>query len=128
MLKSTALAALSLLTLSGAAYAGDYHRNLAFQPTGPQPIMNIVEAGGGTVAGTVGAVSEMWFVLNDGEMEIPVTGDGFLPEGIRSGDQITVIGGIWQGAIQADQIIRQDGTAFGRDVFQDRPRHYADND
>ena len=113
MLKSTALAAFSLLTLSGAAYAGDYHRNLAFQPTGPQPIMDIVEVGGGTVAGTVGTVSEMWFVLNDGEMEIPVTGDGFLPEGIRSGDQITVIGGIWQGAIQADQIIRQDGTAFG---------------
>ena len=112
MLKSTALAALGLLTLSGAAYAGDYHRNLAFQPTGPQPIMDIVEAGGGTVVGTVGTVSEMWFVLNDGEMEIPVTGDGFLPEGIKSGDQI----------------IRQDGTAFGRDVFQDRPRHYADND
>ena len=114
MLKSTALAALGLLTLSGAAYAGDYHRNLAFQSTGPQPIMDIVEAGGGTVAGTVGTVSEMWFVLNDGEMEIPVTGDGFLPEGISSGDQSTVIGGIWQGAIQADQIIRQDGTAFGR--------------
>ena len=69
----------------------------------------------------------MWFVLTMRKWD-PGHRRRLLPEGIRSGDQITVIGGIWQGAIQADQIIRQDGTAFGRDVFQDRPRHYADND
>jgi cytochrome c-type biogenesis protein CcmE len=129
MLKSTTLAALGLLTLSGAAYADDdHHRPLAFQPTSPQPIMEVVEAGGGTVTGTIGTVAATWFVLNDGEIEIPVISRGFLPDGIQSGDRITVIGGIWEGAIQADQIIRQDGTAFGHDVFPDRPHRYADND
>lgn len=128
MLKTTALAALALLTLSGAASAGDHHRTQAFQPASPQPLMAVVEAGGGTLTGTVGTVAATWFVLSDGEKEIPVTSHGFLPEGIQSGDPITVVGGIRHGGIRADQIIRQDGTAFGRDASQDRPRRYADND
>ena len=128
MLKTTALAALGLLTLSGAASADDDHHRTRLQPTSPQPIMDVVEAGGGTVAGTVATVAAKWFVLTDGEKEIPVTSHGFLPEGIQAGDQITVTGDIRRGGIRADQIIRQDGTAFGRDAFQDRSRRYADND
>lgn len=127
MLKTTTLAALGLLTLSGAASAGDHHRAQAFQPTSPQALMDIVEAGGGTVTGTVGTVAATWFVLSDGEKEIPVTSHGFLPDGIQAGDQITVVGSIRHGGIRADQIIRQDGTAFGRDVSPDR-RRYAAND
>lgn len=125
MLKSTALAAFGLLTLSGAAYAGDHHR---FQSTGPQPLMEVVQAGGGTVTGTVGTVAVSGFVLTDGEREIPITSHDFLPEGIQSGDQITVVGGIRRGALRAEQIIRQDGVAFGRDADQERPRRYADKD
>ena len=128
MLKTTVLAALGLLTLSGTVAAGDHHHAQAFQPSSPQALMDVVEAGGGTLAGTVGTVAATWFVLSDGEKEIPVTSHGFLPEGIQSGDQITVVGGIRQGGIRADRIIRQDGTAFGRDAFRDRPRRYADND
>lgn len=127
MLKSTVLAALGLLALSGAAYAGDRHRIQAFQPTGPQPIMDVVEAGRGTVTGTVGTVAANTFVLGDGEREIPITSHDLLPDGIRSGDRITVVGGIRRGALRAEQIIRQDGVAFGRDVFHDRARRYADN-
>ena len=86
-----------------------------------------IDAGGGTVSGTVGKVAANWFVLSDGEREIPVTSRAFLPDGIQSGEQITVVGGIRRGAIQAKQIIRQDGTAFGRDAFQDRrSRHHDD--
>lgn len=120
MLKTTALAALGLLTLSGAASAGDHHHT--------QALMDVVEAGGGTLTGTVGTVAAKSFVLSDGAMEIPVTSHRFLPDGIQSGDQITVVGSIRQGGIRADQIIRQDGTSFSRDASPDRPRHYADND
>lgn len=127
MLKSTVLATLGLLTLSGVAYAGDHHRIEAFQPIGPQPIMDVVEAGGGTLTGTVGTVAANSFVLGDGEREIPITSHDFLAEGIQSGDRITVVGNIRRGALRAEQIIRQDGVAFGRDVFQDRARRYADN-
>ncbi|QCG94857.1 hypothetical protein E6C67_13450 [Azospirillum sp. TSA2s] len=131
MLKTTALAALAalgLLTLSGAVSAGDHHRAQAFQPSSPQALMAVVEAGGGTVTGTVVTVAAKSFVLTDGEKEIPVISHGFLPDGIQSGDRITVVGGIRHGGIRADQIIRQDGTAFGRDASQDRPRRYVDND
>ena len=132
MLKTTALtgvltgvlAALGLLTLSGTASAGDHHRAHAFQPSSPQALMDVVEAGGGTLTGTVGTVAATWFVLSDGEKEIPVTSHGFLPEGIRSGDQVTVVGGIRQGGIRADWIIRQDGTAFGRHESSDRPKPF----
>ncbi|MCM8739346.1 hypothetical protein M5E06_35310 [Azospirillum sp. A1-3] len=127
MLKTTALAALGLLTLSGGVSAGDHHRAQAFQPSSPQALMAVVEAGGGTVTGTVGTVAATSFVLSDGEKEIPVTSHGFLADGIQSGDQITVVGSIRHGGIRADQIIRQDGTAFGRDASLDR-RRYADND
>lgn len=125
MPKSIALAALGFLTLSGAAYAGDHQR---FQATGPQPLMDVVDAGGGTVTGTVGTVAASGFVLTDGEREIPITTHDALPEGIQAGDQITVVGGIRRGGIRAEQIIRQDGVAFGRDAFQERPRRYADKD
>ncbi len=128
MFKTTALAALSLLTLSGAASAGDHYRTQAFQPASPQPIMDVVEAGGGTLTGTVGTVAATWFVLSDGERDIPVTSHDFLPQGIRPGDRITVVGGIRHGGVRADQIIRQDGTAFGRAASPDRSRRYADND
>jgi cytochrome c-type biogenesis protein CcmE len=125
MLKSTVLAALGLLTLSGAAYAGDHQR---FQATGPQPLMDVVDAGGGTVTGTVGTVAASGFVLSDGERAIPIASHDLLPEGIQAGDQITVVGGIRRGALQAERIIRQDGVAFGRDADQERPRRYADKD
>ncbi len=128
MLKTTALAALGLLTLSGAASASDHHHTQALQPSSPQALMDVVEAGGGTLTGTVGTVAAKSFVLSDGEKEIPVTSHRFLPNGIQSGEQITVVGSIRQGGIRADQIIRQDGTSFGRDASPDRPRHYADND
>ncbi len=128
MLKTTALAALGLLTLSGAASASDHHHTQAFQPSSPQALMTVVEAGGGTVTGTVATVATKSFVLTDGEKEIPVTSHGFLADGIQSGDQITVVGSIRHGGIRADQIIRQDGTALDRDASQDRPRRYADND
>ncbi|WP_448189200.1 cytochrome c maturation protein CcmE [Azospirillum sp. sgz301742] len=130
MLKTTALAALVALTLAGTAQAGDHHpRSQAFQPTGPQPIVDVLKAGGGTVTGTVGKVAANWFVLNDGTNEIDVTGRDFLPEGIESGTPITVVGGVRQGAIQASQIIRADGTSFGQDAFQDRRngRHHDDD-
>lgn len=128
MLKTTLLAAFGILSISGGAYAGDHHAIRAFQPTGPQPIMDVVEAGGGTVTGVVGTVAASTFVLSDGAHEIPVSSHDLSPEGIQSGDRITVVGGIRRGAIRAEQIIRQDGVAFGRDTLRDRARRYAGNE
>ena len=124
MLKTTALAALGLLTLSGAASAGDHPRTQAFQPSSPQALMDVVEAGGGTLTGTVGTVAAKSFVLSDGAKDIPVASHGFLADGIQAGDQITVVGSIRHGGIRADQIIRQDGTAFGRHESSDRPKPF----
>ena len=128
MLKAVSLAALLAATLAtGAAWAGD-HRRADVQPASPQPIADVLKAGGGTVTGTVEKVAANWFVLTDGRDRIDVASRGFLPDGIRSGDQITVVGGVRQGAIQAGQIIRQDGTAFGRDAMQKHEgRHGRDN-
>jgi len=133
MLKTNALAALTVLAalaFSGTAQAGDHHhrRAQAFQPTGPQPIMDVVDAGGGTVTGTVGTLAANWFVLNDGTSEIPVTSRGFLPEGLQSGDQVTVVGDVRRGAMQVSQIIRADGTSLGQDAFQERRRRHHDDD
>ncbi|MBK1837473.1 cytochrome c maturation protein CcmE [Azospirillum sp. YIM B02556] len=120
MLKSVTLAVLltAALASSGTARADDRPRTPAFQPTSPQPIAEVVKAGGGTVTGTVETVAATWFVMTDGSDRIDIASRGFLPDGIRSGDQITVVGGIDQGALQADRIIRQDGTAFGRDTLR----------
>lgn len=127
MLKAVLLATLLAATLgAGAARADDGHRRAAaVQPASPQSIAEVTKAGGGTVSGTVEKVAANWFVLTDGRDRIDVASRGFLPDGIQSGDQITVVGGVRQGAIQAGQIIRQDGTAFGRDALrmQDGRRH-----
>ena len=127
MLKAAILATLLAATLgTGAARADDDHRRAAaVQPASPQSIAEATKAGGGTVSGTVEKVAANWFVLTDGRDRIDVASRGFLPDGIQSGDQITVVGGVRQGAIQAGQIIRQDGTAFGRDALrmQDGRRH-----
>lgn len=128
MLKAATLAALLAATFAaGAARADDddHRRATAVQPSSPQSIAEAVKAGGGTVAGTVETVAANWFVLTDGRDRIDVASRGFLPDGIQSGDQITVVGGVRQGAIQAGQIIRQDGTAFGRDALrmQEGRRH-----
>ncbi|PWC50282.1 cytochrome c maturation protein CcmE [Azospirillum sp. TSA6c] len=132
MLKAATLATLLAVTLAagaaGAARADDdddHRRAATAQPASPQSIAEAVKAGGGTVAGTVETVAANWFVLTDGRDRIDVASRGFLPDGIQSGDQITVVGGVRQGAIQAGQIIRQDGTAFGRDALrmQEGRRH-----
>jgi len=128
MLKAAAIAALAALTLSGAAHAGDHHRHAAQQPTGPQPIADVLKAGGGTVAGTVDTVNATWFVLTDGQNRIDVTSRGFLPDGLQAGNPVTVVGRVRHGAIQASQIIRDDGTAFGQDRFRDRRGHDDDDD
>lgn len=130
MLRTLALAAIAATTISSAAQADDHRRAAAVQPTGPQPIVDVLKAGGGTATGTVGKVAANWFVLNDGRDEIDVTSRDLLPEGLQTGDQVTVVGGIRQGALQAGQIIRQDGIAFGRDAFQDRggSHHGRDHD
>lgn len=126
MLKAVSLPTLLAATLlaatlaTGSARADDHRRAAAIQPTSPQSIADVTKAGGGTVSGTVEKVAANWFVLTDGRDRIDVASRGFIPDGIQSGDQITVTGGVRQGALQAGQIIRQDGTVFGRDAMQMR--------
>ncbi|MBP2229450.1 hypothetical protein J2847_002749 [Azospirillum agricola] len=106
------LAALAALTLSAAARADDDRR--ARQPGGPQPVIEVLKAGGGTVSGTIGSLAANRFVLNDGRDEIDVASRAPLPEGLNAGDPITVVGKFDDGVLRPRQIIRQDGTAFGR--------------
>ncbi len=115
MQKTIALAALALAALAGTAHADDDRRWTAAL-SGPQPIIDVLKAGGGTTAGTVSKVAATWFTLTDGRDQIDVTTKGFLPEGLEAGQQVTVVGGVRQGAIRASQVIREDGSAFGRDV------------
>jgi len=136
MLRTTLIGALALMTLTGAAQADD-HRRWAAVPGGPQPIADVLQAGGGTAAGTVSKVAATWFVLDDGRDRIDVTTKGLLPEGLQPGQQVTVVGGVRQGAIRASQIIRDDGSAFGRDASRGsregredrrhRDRHHDDD-
>lgn len=128
MSKTAIVAVLAALTLSGAAQAGDRHRARTFQATGPLPIVEVLKAGGGIATGTVGTVAANWFVLNDGQTEIDVTSHDMLPDGIQTGAPITVVGAVRRGAIQASQIIREDGAAFGGDAFQEGRRRHHDDD
>ncbi|HYH20869.1 MAG TPA: cytochrome c maturation protein CcmE [Azospirillum sp.] len=126
MLKTTLLTALAALAAVGSAQAGDHHRRAdAVQPGGPQPIAEVLKAGGGTVTGTVGKLNATWFVLDDGQSTVDVTSRGVLPEGLQAGSPVTVVGRVRGNALQANQIIRDDGAAFGRDRHHDR--HHDDN-
>lgn len=134
MLKTSLIAAATLLTLAAVApvQAGERHRDqdrhAAFQPSAPQPIAEVVKAGGGTVSGAVQSVAATWFTVTDGRDAITVANRGFLPEGIETGAPITVVGGVHQGAIHAAQIIRDDGTSFGRDALRGRGERKHDDD
>ncbi|WP_448192661.1 cytochrome c maturation protein CcmE domain-containing protein [Azospirillum sp. sgz301742] len=115
MLKTVTFAAAALALAAGAAQAGDHHgRDRGAAAGAPQPIAELTAAGGGTTIGTVSKVAANWFTMSDGRDQIDVTTKGFLPEGLQPGQQVTVTGGMRQGAIRASQIIRDDGTAFGR--------------
>lgn len=112
MLKILPLAALAFAMTAGAARAGDHHGFRA-AGSGPQSIAELMGAGGGTATGTVSKVAATWFTITDGRDRMDVTTKGFLPEGLQPGQQVTVVGGMRQGALRASQIIRDDGTAFG---------------
>ncbi|PWC31754.1 cytochrome c maturation protein CcmE [Azospirillum sp. TSO22-1] len=127
MLKTATFAALALALTAGAAQAGDHHRRDRAAAAGaPQPIADVLGAGSGTTTGTVSKVAATWFTMNDGRDQIDVTTKGFLPEGLQPGQQVTVTGGVRQGAIRASQIIRDDGTAFGRQDGRRERRHHDD--
>jgi cytochrome c-type biogenesis protein CcmE len=134
MLKITLFATAALATLAAVApvQAGERHRDegrhAAAQASAPQPITDVLKAGGGTVSGTVQSVAATWFAVNDGRDVIAVDNRGLLPEGIETGAPITVVGGVHQGAIHAAQIIRDDGSSFGRDVLRGRGDRKHDDD
>jgi cytochrome c-type biogenesis protein CcmE len=131
----TPFAAVALLTLAAIAavapvQAGERHRNqdrhAATQASAPQPIADVVKAGGGTISGAVQSMAATWFTVSDGRDAIAVENRGLLPEGIETGAPITVVGGVHQGAIHAAQIIRDDGTSFGRDALRGGRKHDDD--
>ncbi len=125
MLKTATFAALTLTLVAGTAQAGDHHRR-DHAATAPQPIAEVMAAAGGTTTGTISKVAATWFTLNDGRDQIDVTTKGFLPEGLQPGRQVTVTGGMRQGAIRASQIIRDDGMAFDRAEMR-RDRDHDDD-
>lgn len=126
MLKTVTFTAAALALIAGTAQAGDHHRRDRGAVAGaPQPIAELTNTGAGTTTGTVSKVAATWFTMNDGRDQIDVTTRGFLPEGLQPGQQVTVTGGMRGGAIRASQIIRDDGTVFGRGEMR-RERHHDD--
>lgn len=126
MLKTaTTIVALTLALAAGAAQAGEHHRHDR-AATAPQPIAEVTAAAGGTTTGTISKLAATWLTLSDGRDQIDVTTKGFLPEGLQPGQQVTVTGGMRQGAIRANQIIRDDGMAFGRSEMR-QDRHHDDD-
>lgn len=127
MLKTVTFAAVALALAVGAAQAGDHHGGDrgATAVGAPQPIAELTAASAGTTTGTVSKVAANWFTMSDGRDQIDVTTKGFLAEGLQPGQQVTVTGGMRQGAIRASQIIRDDGTALGRGEMR-RERHNDD--
>jgi cytochrome c-type biogenesis protein CcmE len=103
--------ATTILLGTGAAHADREHTPI--RASAPQPIAEVLRAGGGTVAGTVTALGANWFTISDGTAQADVTVRHFLPEGIGKDDQITVIGKARRGGLMASEIILADGTSHG---------------
>ena len=95
----------------GAAHAGQRHSPV--QASAPQPIAEVLRAGSGTVVGSVTAVGATWFTVSDGSGRADVTVRGFLPEGIRKDNQITVVGRARHAGLMASEIILADGSSLG---------------
>ncbi|TWA72959.1 hypothetical protein FBZ82_102561 [Azospirillum brasilense] len=101
-------AAVAALLLSGSADAGEGHRKV--QAASPQPVTEVMRAGGGTVSGTVTAVGATWMTIQDDSARADVTVRGLLPEGIAPGAPITVTGPVRKGELVASEIILADGS------------------
>ncbi|KAA0687775.1 hypothetical protein [Azospirillum brasilense] len=101
-------AAFAALLLSGSADAGERHRTV--QASSPQPVAEVLRAGGGTVSGTVAAVGARWMTIQDDGTRTDVTVRGLLPEGIEQGAPITVTGRARKGGLMASEIILADGS------------------
>ncbi|CAO3381267.1 cytochrome c maturation protein CcmE [Azospirillum argentinense] len=101
-------AAFAALLLAGPADAGE--RQHAVQAASPQPVAEVLRAGGGTVSGTVAAVGATWMTVQDDSARMDVTVRGLLPEGIAPGAPITVTGPVRKGGLVASEIILADGS------------------
>lgn len=101
-------AAFAALLLSGPADAGERHHTV--QAASPQPVAEVLRAGGGTVSGSVAAVGVTWMTVQDGSGRTDVTMRGFLPEGVQPGAPITVTGRVRKGGLVASEIILVDGS------------------
>ena len=88
----------------------------------------MLDAGRGTLAGSVTAVGANWLTVSDGTGQADVTVRGFLPEGIRPNDPVTVAGRTRHGRFMASQIILADGTAHGVAGKGQRHARAADRD
>lgn len=117
MHKSATFALLAAGLSSGMVVGGGTaHADQKYSPvqeTAPQSITDVLRVGSGTVVGSVTAVGAKWFTVSDETGQTDVTVGGFLPEGIRKDDPITVTGRARHGGLRASEIILADGTAHG---------------
>lgn len=119
-------AALTALTAGAALAVGSAPEKLY----GPQPIAEVRAAGQGIVVGTVMHVDRHGFVPADASDRVRVRTSHLAPEFVQLGQQATVVGRMDEGALKAQQIIRDDGTSAQRrdqrrrsrdETHQDRP-------
>lgn len=104
-------------TMLGAGVVHADRKHPAVQPSAPQPIAEVLRAGGGTVVGAVTERGANWLTIEDGSARVDVTTGHFLPEGVRKDDPITVIGRAWRGGLMASEIILADGTSHGPESY-----------
>ncbi|WP_448207559.1 cytochrome c maturation protein CcmE [Azospirillum sp. sgz302134] len=97
----------------GAGTAQADQKHAPVQASAPKPVAEVLRTGGGTVVGSVTEVGATWLTVRDESGETNVAARDFLPEGIRPGDPITVVGRAKHGGMKASEIILADGTSHG---------------
>lgn len=117
MRKTSALAAAVATLSTGMALADDLPR---VDSIAPQPISEVRAAKAGTVVGTVIAVGDWGFVLDDGTGTLRVGTGNLDVNELNAGQQATVVGRFKHDEFRAHQLIREDGTAA-----VSRARHIA---
>ncbi|CAO3403931.1 cytochrome c maturation protein CcmE [Azospirillum palustre] len=121
------LAGLASGTVFGLGTALADQTSHSAQASAPQPIADVLNAGGGTVVGSVTAAGSNWLTVSDESAQTNVTVRDALPEGIHQGDPITIVGRVRHGGLMASEIILADGTWYGS-IAQTAERSTRDSD
>ena len=125
----TSLALAAAATIAAGAALADSPRPV--EPSAPQSVAAARDAGSGTVAGTASEVAAHGFMLDDGSEKIWVDTGKHAAHSVEPGEEATVVGTVKRDEIDAQQVIRSDGSLTARAAANERQesrRHKHDRD